>query len=187
MKQFNDTAYVLLSGGQDSFVSLVWAMQNFSNAEAVSIDYGQRHNRELHYAAEIAKHFGVNHTIYDIGNFIKTLAESTLLSEGDHNKSHPLAQHLPASFVPNRNGIFLTIISNHAFRKNEKRINIVIGTCETDFSGYPDCREKTIAATAVTFAGLPELPVHFRFITSMNDEGAGQRGVNMLGPEFFRI
>jgi 7-cyano-7-deazaguanine synthase len=159
MNQFDDTGYVLLSGGQDSFVSLVWAIQNFNHIEAVSINYGQRHSRELHYAAEIAKHFGVKHTIYDIGNFIKTLAESTLLNEGDHNKNHPVAQHLPASFVPNRNGIFLTIISNHAFRNNEKRINIVIGTCETDFSGYPDCRDSYIKAKALELSLGLDKPV----------------------------
>jgi len=159
MKQFNDTAYVLLSGGQDSFVSLVWAIQNFSNVEAVSINYGQRHHRELHYAAEIARHFEIKYTVYDIGNFIRTLAESTLLTEGDHNKNHPMAQHLPASFVPNRNGIFLTIISNHAFRNQEKRINIVIGTCETDFSGYPDCRDSYIKAKALELSLGLDKPV----------------------------
>jgi 7-cyano-7-deazaguanine synthase len=149
MEQFDDKAYVLLSGGQDSFVCLVWALQRFNKVEAVSVNYGQRHNRELYYAGEIAKYFGIKHTIYDIGNFITSLAESTLLSKGDHNQSHPMAQHLPASFVPNRNGIFLTIISNHAFRNNDKRINIVIGTCETDFSGYPDCRDTYIKAKAL--------------------------------------
>jgi len=159
MKQFNDTAYVLLSGGQDSFVSLVWSIQNFDNVEAVSINYGQRHHRELHYAAEIARHFEIKHTVYDIGNFIRTLAESTLFTEGDHNKNHPVAQHLPASFVPNRNGIFLTIISNHAFRNNEKRINIVIGTCETDFSGYPDCRDSYIKAKALELSLGLDKPV----------------------------
>jgi 7-cyano-7-deazaguanine synthase len=159
MKQYNERAYVLLSGGQDSFVCLVWALENFENVDAVSIDYGQRHNLELFYAAEIASHFGIKHTIYDIGSFIKSMAESTLLSEGDHNKNHPLAQHLPASFVPNRNGIFLTIISNHAFRNKEKRINIVIGTCETDFSGYPDCRDSYIKAKALELSLGLDKPV----------------------------
>ena len=159
MEQFNDKAYVLLSGGQDSFVCLVWALQRFNQVEAVSINYGQRHNRELYYAGEIAKHFGIKHTIYDIGNFITSMAESTLFNKGDHNQSHPMAQHLPASFVPNRNGIFLTIISNHAFRNNDKRINIVIGTCETDFSGYPDCRDTYIKAKALELSLGLDRPV----------------------------
>ncbi len=159
MPKLNESAYVLLSGGQDSFVCLVWALQNFERVETVSVNYGQRHKLELHYAEQIAIHFGVKHTIYDIGNFIKSLTESTLLNEGDHNQTHRLANNLPASFVPNRNGIFLTIISNHAFRNNEKRINLVTGTCETDFSGYPDCRDNYIKAKALELSLGLDRPV----------------------------
>ena len=159
MSKLKETAYVLLSGGQDSFVCLVWALQNFEHAEAVSINYGQRHKLELQYAVQVAKHFGVKHTIYDIGNFIKSLAESTLLNDGDHNQTHRLANNLPASFVPNRNGIFLTIISNHAYRNNEKRIHLVTGTCETDFSGYPDCRDHYIKAKALELSLGLDKPV----------------------------
>lgn len=159
MSKLKETAYVLLSGGQDSFVCLVWALQNFEHAEAVSINYGQRHKLELQYAVQVAKHFGVKHTIYDIGNFIKSLAESTLLNDGDHNQTHRLANNLPASFVPNRNGIFLTIISNHAYRNNEKRIHLVTGTCETDFSGYPDCRDHYIKAKALELSIGLDKPV----------------------------
>jgi 7-cyano-7-deazaguanine synthase len=82
-----------------------------------------------------------------------------LLSKGDHNANHPLANNLPASFVPNRNGIFLTIISNHAFKNGESRINIVIGTCETDFSGYPDCRDSYIKAKALELSLGLDRPV----------------------------
>jgi 7-cyano-7-deazaguanine synthase len=155
-----ETAYVLLSGGQDSFVCLIWALQNFETVETVSINYGQRHKLELQYAARVASSFGVRHTVYDIGNFIRSLTESTLLNDGDHNQSHSLAGNLPASFVPNRNGIFLTIISNHAFRNNEKRINLVTGTCETDFSGYPDCRDHYIKAKALELSLGLDRPVN---------------------------
>lgn len=155
-----ETAYVLLSGGQDSFVCLIWALQNFETVETVSINYGQRHKLELQYAAQVASHFGVRHTVYDIGNFIRSLAESTLLNDGDHNQNHRLAANLPASFVPNRNGIFLTIISNHAFRNNENRINLVTGTCETDFSGYPDCRDHYIKAKALELSLGLDRPVN---------------------------
>ena len=154
-----EKAYVLLSGGQDSFVCLIWALENFADVEEVSINYGQRHAHELHYAAEVAAHFCVRHTVYDIGNFIKSMADSTLLNNGDHNQSHAMASHLPASFVPNRNGIFLTIISNHAFKNNESRINLVTGTCETDFSGYPDCRDTYIKAKAVELSLGLDKPV----------------------------
>lgn len=154
-----ETAYVLLSGGQDSFVCLVWALQNFATVATVGINYGQRHSRELDYAAKIGAHFEVLHTVYDIGNFMKAITDSTLLNQGDHSHSHPLAADLPASFVPNRNGLFLTIISNHAFRKGEQRINLVTGTCETDFSGYPDCRDNYIKAKAVELSLGLDRPV----------------------------
>ncbi len=159
MSKFSETAYVLLSGGQDSFVCLVWALQNFETVETIGINYGQRHSRELDYAAKIAAHFEVRHTVYDIGNFMKAIADSTLLDQGDHSHSHPLAANLPASFVPNRNGLFLTIIANHAFRKGEQRINLVTGTCETDFSGYPDCRDNYIKAKAVELSLGLDRPV----------------------------
>lgn len=157
--KINEKAYVLLSGGQDSFVCLAWALEHFQLAEAVSINYGQSHSRELHYASVIAKEFNVKHTVYDIGNFLKSITESTLLKKGDHHQNHPLATSLPASFVPNRNGLFLTIISNHAYRNNEKRINLVTGTCETDFSGYPDCRDSYIKAKAVELSLGLDRPV----------------------------
>jgi len=160
MNKVNETAYILLSGGQDSFVCLTWALQKFESVETVTINYGQRHKLELHYAAKIAAHFGVRHTVYDIGNFIKSLTESTLLNEGDHNQAHRLANNLPASFVPNRNGIFLTIISNHAFRNNETRINLITGTCETDFSGYPDCRDHYMKAKALELTLGLDRPVN---------------------------
>ncbi len=142
-------AYILLSGGQDSFVCLLWALQMFDEVEAVSINYGQRHNAELRYAGLVANYFNVKHTVYNIGEFITSMADSTLLNSGNHNDSHPQANNLPASFVPNRNGIFLTVISNHAFRNNEPIINLITGTCETDFSGYPDCRDAYIKAKAL--------------------------------------
>lgn len=160
MSKTNETAYVLLSGGQDSFVCLIWALENFEHVETVSINYGQRHKLELQYAAQVANHFRVRNTLYNIGNFISSLAESTLLNEGDHNQTHRLANNLPASFVPNRNGIFLTIISNHAYKNNESRINLVTGTCETDFSGYPDCRDHYIKAKGVELSLGLDKPVN---------------------------
>lgn len=154
-----EKAYVLLSGGQDSFVCLIWALQNFKTAETISINYGQRHSRELHYAIEIARHFKVKHTVYDIGDFFKAMTISSLINEGDHKQNHKLAGNLPASFVPNRNGIFLSIASNHAYKNDEKRINLVTGTCETDFSGYPDCRDNYIKAKQIELSLGLDRPV----------------------------
>ncbi len=141
-------AYVLLSGGQDSFVCLLWVREKFNAIEAISIAYNQSHKVELDYAKKIALHFGVEHTIYDIGGFFSTISASSLLSNGNHNISHVNAPRLPASFIPNRNGIFLTIAASHAFSKNEKVINLVTGACETDYSGYPDCRLDYMKAKA---------------------------------------
>ena len=147
MKQkINSKAYILVSGGQDSFVCVTWALNNFESAEAITIDYGQRHAIEINYARKVAAHFNLPHTVYNVGDFLKSIADSSLLDNSDHNKQHTIENTLPASFVPNRNGLFLTIISNHAFRKGEKHIHIVTGTCETDYSGYPDCRDNYIKA-----------------------------------------
>jgi len=154
-----DKAYILLSGGQDSFVCLLWALELFNKVETVSIAYGQRHMKELNYASLIAAHFVVEHTVYDVGNFVKTIADSSLLNHESHNNNHKQAENLPASFVPNRNGLFLTIIANHAFRKNEKHIHLVTGTCETDYSGYPDCRDSYIKAKQVELSLGLDRPV----------------------------
>ncbi len=142
----NSKAYVLLSGGQDSFVCLLWTLQHFKSAEAVTIDYGQSHRIEKEYAEKIASNFNIRHTLYSVGDFLQSIADSSLLTSGNHNLHHTIEESLPASFVPNRNGLFLTIISNHAFRQSEKHIHLVIGTCETDYSGYPDCRDNYIKA-----------------------------------------
>jgi 7-cyano-7-deazaguanine synthase len=141
-----EKAYILLSGGQDSFVSLLWAMHNFRETEVVSLHYSQSHKKELKYASHIAKRFKLKHTIYDLGNFFNITTVSSLLANGDHNNLHQLAKYLPASFVPNRNGIFLTVAANHAYKNGEKHLNLVIGACETDFSGYPDCRNSYMQA-----------------------------------------
>lgn len=146
MTAFREKAYLLLSGGQDSFVCLAWALQRFPEVEAVSVLYNQRHSKELEYASKIAKHFAIKHTVYNIGDFLSAISDSSLLNAGNHNTHHLQADNLPASFIPNRNGLFLTIISNHAFRNNEKNIQIITGVCETDYSGYPDCRNEYIKA-----------------------------------------
>jgi 7-cyano-7-deazaguanine synthase len=159
MQKDNTTAYLLLSGGQDSFVCLVWALQHFEKVETISVSYHQKHAKELEYAVRISEHFGVKHTVYDIGDFMTSIAQSSLLGDDNHNANHAQASNLPASFVPNRNGLFLTIIANHAFKNNEKRIELVTGTCETDFSGYPDCRDSYIKAKEVELSLGLDRPV----------------------------
>jgi 7-cyano-7-deazaguanine synthase len=159
-EHLTEKAYILLSGGQDSFVCLIWAIKQFKSVEAVSIAYGQQHEIEIQYAKKIAQHFHIEHTVYNVGDFLKSIAPSSLFEKSDHNKSHNLSEKLPASFVPNRNGLFLTIIANHAFIRGEKRINLVTGTCETDFSGYPDCRDNYIKVKAIELSLSLDLPVN---------------------------
>lgn len=160
MEKQKEKAYILLSGGQDSFVSLIWGLENFEEIEAVSIKYNQKHQKELEYARLITIHFNIKHTIYDIGTFFNQLTNSTLLQGGDHNSQHPNASNLPSSFVPNRNGVFLTVIANHAYKQEAKRINLITGTCETDFSGYPDCRDSYIKSKAIELSLGLDRPVN---------------------------
>jgi 7-cyano-7-deazaguanine synthase len=144
----SNKAFILLSGGQDSFTCVLWAKNKFLTLEAITIAYDQTHLVEVNYAKKIASHFNIEHTVYDIKDFFKSIAVSSILNDTNHSDFHSNAKHLPASFLPNRNGIFLTIAANHAFRNNEKHIHLVTGVCETDFSGYPDCRDSYMKAKA---------------------------------------
>lgn len=130
-------AVVVFSGGQDSTTCLGWALKNFDEVEAITFNYGQKHSIELEQAKSICEKHGVNQTLIDI-SFLNTLVDSALTSNGDVNKTHPRLKYLPASFVPNRNALFLTLA--HAYAQKIGAETLVTGVCETDFSGYPDCR-----------------------------------------------
>ena len=145
-------ALVLFSGGQDSTVCLAWALENFSQVETVGFDYGQRHAAELTarlpiinglrdlssaWAAKLsADHVLPIDTLKAIGG--SSLTESMAIEMG--------ANGLPNSFVPGRNIAFLTAAAALGYRRGIA--DLVGGMCETDFSGYPDCRDETIQATA---------------------------------------
>ena len=133
-------ALVLLSGGQDSTTCLYWALENFSYVEAVGFDYGQRHSLELKFAKKTALIANVNFEIISINNLFKN---SALINKTqDLNAIHPTNKKLPSSFVPGRNILFISLASSIAY--NKKIDNIVTGVCETDYSGYPDCRKEFI-------------------------------------------
>jgi 7-cyano-7-deazaguanine synthase len=136
-------AVVLLSGGQDSTTSLYWSISKFDNVHAVIIDYGQRHNIEIDAAIQIAELAGVSYEVMELG-FIKEIGNSALLSGEDVNNPHDNDSNLPASFVPGRNLIFITVASMIAYKRNAS--TVVTGVCQTDYSGYPDCRDDTIRA-----------------------------------------
>ncbi|WP_339071775.1 7-cyano-7-deazaguanine synthase QueC [Methylovirgula sp. 4M-Z18] len=148
-----DTALVLFSGGQDSATCLAWALARFSHVETVGFDYGQRHRVELDQRAVLrermlrdmpqwAGRLGPDHTLSlaALGEISDTALTST--AEIAFN-----AQGLPNTFVPGRNLIFLTFAAALAYRRGIK--HIVGGMCETDFSGYPDCRDDTVKAMQV--------------------------------------
>jgi 7-cyano-7-deazaguanine synthase len=148
-----DKALVLFSGGQDSATCVAWALANFKEVETVGFDYGQRHVVELevrqeflaglktthprHYPKLVKDHLLDLRVLSDIGATAMT-AEMDI--EFDANG-------LPNTFVPARNLAFLTLAASLAYRRGAK--HLVIGVCETDYSGYPDCRDDTMKAMQV--------------------------------------
>jgi len=136
-------ALVVFSGGQDSTTVLGWAKNRFETVETISFSYGQRHAIELKCAKKIATVLGIKNTVFDI-TALKQIGESTLLSDGDISSAHPKNSSLPSSFVPNRNALLFTL--SHAYAQKIDADFIVSGVCETDYSGYPDCRESFVQA-----------------------------------------
>lgn len=145
----NKDAVVLLSGGQDSTTCLFWAKAYFDNVVALSIDYGQRHHIELEAAKKIAHIAKVEHKIFATSIFTD-IGDSALVGNGDISAFHKSSKDLPASFVPGRNILFLTIAGALAYKKGIT--SIVTGTCQTDFSGYYDCRDITIKSLQITLS-----------------------------------
>lgn len=139
-------ALVVLSGGQDSTTCLYWAIERFGteNVATITFDYGQRHRIELECAARVAEHAGVANACLPIDTFA-ALGGDALTDDGIPVESGNSADTgLPNTFVPGRNLIFLTFAAALAYQRGIG--NLVIGVAQTDYSGYPDCREETIAA-----------------------------------------
>lgn len=126
-------AVVLLSGGQDSATCLFYALRHFGQpVTALSIAYGQRHAAELKAAKRIARLAKVDHVMFRLGP-MRDLAPSALT--GGEAKQHG---ELPATFVPGRNAVFLSLAAGLAATRGVDRV--VGGMCQTDYAGYPDCR-----------------------------------------------
>ena len=144
----DSSCLVLFSGGQDSTTCLYWAKQRFSNVETIAFDYGQKHKVELEQAALIAKQAQVSHTVFDITG---TLSGSALTEhELDVSAKHARNPDLPASFVPGRNALFLTLAASHAYTRGMQ--DLVGGMCQTDYSGYPDCRRTFVDAMQLSLS-----------------------------------
>lgn len=145
-----NTALVLFSGGQDSTTCLAWALDRFAAVMTVGFDYGQRHRAELdarpHILQALAQTFsqwrerlsGDHVLALDV---LKEIGGSALT---DAMKIEMGANGLPTTFVPGRNLMFLTAAAALAYRRGAR--HLVGGMCETDYSGYPDCRDETIKA-----------------------------------------
>ncbi|MBU8878623.1 7-cyano-7-deazaguanine synthase QueC [Bacillus sp. FJAT-29790] len=142
----NEKALIVFSGGQDSTTCLYWALERFKEVEAVTFNYNQRHKLEIECAQNIAKELGVNHHILDM-SLLNQLAPNALTRQ-DIEVEDGEDGELPSTFVPGRNLLFLSFAGVLASQINAK--HIVTGVCETDFSGYPDCKDVFIKSLNVT-------------------------------------
>ncbi|AKD38516.1 hypothetical protein I926_05970 [Pasteurella multocida subsp. multocida OH4807] len=142
----NRKAVVIFSGGQDSTTCLIQAIQEYGveNVEALTFQYGQRHAIELEKAQWIAQDLGVKQTLIDT-SIIKAITQNALM---DENATIEQQGSTPNTFVDGRNALFLVYTAIYA--KGQGITNIITGVCETDFSGYPDCRDVFIKSMNVT-------------------------------------
>ena len=143
-----DKAVVVFSGGQDSTTCLFWAKKHFNEVYALSFRYGQKHEQEVELAQKIAAKAGVEFAVMDL-DFINSLSPDCSLTHSDiqMDKEKP-ATTPPNTFVPGRNLFFLSIAAVYA--RNKGAMNIVTGVSQTDFSGYPDCRDSFIRSLNVS-------------------------------------
>jgi 7-cyano-7-deazaguanine synthase len=148
-----DSALVLFSGGQDSTTCVAWALDRFAHVETIGFDYRQRHVVELACRGALlgalrecypkwSRRLGADHVL-DLG-LIKDLGDTALTGDGEIAMG---ANGLPTTFVPGRNILFLTAAAAIAYRRGLRVL--VGGMCETDYSGYPDCRDDTLKALQV--------------------------------------
>ena len=162
----DESALVLFSGGQDSTTCLAWALERYARVETIGFDYGQRHRIELDCRAGLraglaamkpvwATRLGDDHTINlaALGEVSNTALTSGMAIEVGESG-------LPNTFVPGRNLMFLTFAAALAYRRGIQ--DIVGGMCETDYSGYPDCRDQTIRAmqTALSLGMARDFALH---------------------------
>jgi 7-cyano-7-deazaguanine synthase len=162
----NETALVLFSGGQDSTVCLAWALARYSHVETIGFDYGQRHAVELDVRPRVRERMtglnadwkarlGDDHMVKidALAAISETaLTRATAIEIADNG--------LPTTFVPGRNLIFFCFAGALAYRRGAR--HLVAGMCETDYSGYPDCRDDTIKAMqlALTLGLDRRLTIH---------------------------
>jgi len=153
----DDAALVLFSGGQDSAACLLWALETFASVETIGFDYGQRHKVELEVRQDFLRHVVTlkpeyrkklkDDKVYTTDLF-QQIGDTSLTSETEITI---MDNGLPSTFVPARNLMFFTIAGAHGWRRNIR--HFIGGMCETDFSGYPDCRDTILKSLQVALAG----------------------------------
>nr|WP_321242543.1 7-cyano-7-deazaguanine synthase QueC [uncultured Tolumonas sp.] len=144
MSQNKRKAVVVFSGGQDSTTCLLYAVQQYDEVHAITFDYGQRHVQEIEVARQIAADLGLAaHKVLDVG-LLNELAVSALTRDAIPVSNDLQENGLPNTFVPGRNILFLTLAAIYAYQVGAD--TVITGVCETDFSGYPDCRDEFVKA-----------------------------------------
>lgn len=154
-------ALVVFSGGQDSTTCLGWAKSRFGSVESITFDYGQKHRVEIVQAEKIAKALHVKNTLLSLDAFSQLNDSALIDSSLDISSSHRTHTNLPSSFVPNRNAIFFTLA--HAFAQKQGIEHIIIGVNQTDYSGYPDCREPFVKALELALNLGSEANITFHY------------------------
>ncbi|WP_107928726.1 7-cyano-7-deazaguanine synthase QueC [Neisseria animaloris] len=143
----NEKALVVFSGGQDSTTCLIQAVQTYGreNVQAITFQYGQRHAIELERARWIAEDLGIAQTVLDL-SLMQQITHNALMD--DTAEIQTASNGVPNTFVDGRNALFLLYAAIYAKSQNIK--HIIVGVCETDFSGYPDCRDVFVKSMNVT-------------------------------------
>jgi 7-cyano-7-deazaguanine synthase len=149
-------ALVLFSGGQDSTTCLAWALEHFAHVETVGFDYGQRHRVEMDVRLETLRELRAAFPQWAVrlgDDHVVDLAVLGQISDTSLTRDVAIAYEkngLPNTFVPGRNLLFLTFAATIAYRRG---LNVLVGgMCETDFSGYPDCRDNTMKAMQIALS-----------------------------------
>ncbi|QFU22661.1 7-cyano-7-deazaguanine synthase QueC [Shewanella eurypsychrophilus] len=139
-------AVVVFSGGQDSTTCLIQALEHYDEVHGITFDYGQRHRQEIEVAKQLGTQLGLSsHKVLDV-TMLNELAISALTRDSIQVSNELMDNGLPNTFVPGRNILFLTLAGIFAYQLGAEAV--ITGVCETDFSGYPDCRNDFVEAMA---------------------------------------
>lgn len=179
MKQ--EKAVVVFSGGQDSTTCLLWAITQYEEVYTVTFDYGQRHIEEIKCAEEIANELKVPFKVLDM-TLINQLSANAL-TRSDIDVTEGKDGELPSTFVPGRNHLFLSFAAVYAQSIGAR--HIITGVCETDFSGYPDCRDVFVKALNVSINLAMDTSLEFQTPLMWLDKAATWKLADDLGALHF--